>query len=132
MAAVMKRVMVMVTRVAGNKTGNGDGNKSDDDGDKVGRQATASRVMALATVTRGQWRWRQGWRVTNRVRERAARAMETTMRVAGDKEGKGGKAMATATRVAGKWMAMATKRVMATKTRLGGAGGSNDQPLCTT
>ncbi len=52
-----------------------------------------------------------------------------TMRVAGDAEGKGGKAMATATRVAGEQTATATKRVMATKTRLGGTGGGNDQPL---
>ncbi len=54
------------------------------------------------------------------------------MRVAGNAEGKGGKAMATATRVAGEQTAMATKRVMMTKTRLGGAGGGNDQPLHTT
>ena len=39
------------------------------------------------------------------------------MRVAGDKEGKGGKAMVMATRVAGKQMATATKRAMARKTR---------------
>ncbi len=74
----------------------------------------------------------QGWWVTTRARARAARAMVTTTRVAGDKVGKGGKAMATATRVAGEQMAMATKRAMATKTRLEGVGGGNDQPLCTT
>jgi hypothetical protein len=33
----------------------------------------------------------------------------------GKEEGKGGKAMALATRVAGKWMATGTKRVMAMK-----------------
>ncbi len=64
--------------------------------------------------------------MTNRARARAARAMETTMRVAVDKEGKGIKVMATATRVAGKCMATATKRVMAMKTRLGGTGGGDD------
>ncbi len=58
--------------------------------------------------------------------------MEMTMRVAGEEEGKGIKAMATATRVAGERTAMATKRVMAMKARLGGAGEGNDQPLCTT
>ncbi len=42
------------------------------------------------------------------------------MRVAGKEEGKGGKAMAMATRVAGKRMATATKRVMAMKTREAG------------
>ncbi len=44
---------------------------------------------------------------------RAARAMETMMRVAGNEEGKGGKAMAMATRVAGERMATATKKAMA-------------------
>ncbi len=44
------------------------------------------------------------------------------MRVAGNKEGKGGKAMVMATRVVHKRTAMATKRVMATKTRLGAQG----------
>ncbi len=44
--------------------------------------------------------------------------MVTAMtRVAGDKEGKGSKAMATATRVVGKRMVTATKRAMAMKTR---------------
>ncbi len=55
--------------------------------------------------------------------------MATTMRVVGNGEGKGGKAMATATMVACKEMATAMKRAMATKMRLGGAGGGNDQPL---
>ncbi len=50
-----------------------------------GRQATAFRVMTLAMVTRGGWQWQQSWRVTNRARARAARAMETMMRVAGDR-----------------------------------------------
>jgi hypothetical protein len=40
--------------------------------------------------------------------------------------------MATATRVAGKQMAMVTKRAMAAMTRLGGTGGGNDPPLRTT
>ncbi len=119
----------MATRVAGNKTGNGNGSKSDGDGNKVGGQATASRAMASATVMHGQRQRQQGWKVTNRARARAARAMKTTMTVAGNKEGKGGKVMATATRVVGKRMVTATKRAMVTKTRLGGAGGVNDQPL---
>jgi hypothetical protein len=50
----------------------------------------------------------------------------------GDGEGKGGKVMATAIRVAGKRTAMATKRAMAAKMRSGGAGGGNDPPLRTT
>jgi hypothetical protein len=40
--------------------------------------------------------------VPNRARARVARAMEMMMRVAGDEEGKGSKAIAMATRVAGK------------------------------
>jgi hypothetical protein len=60
--------------------------------------------------------------------------MVMTMRVAGNGEGEGGKAMATAmaTGVAGKQTAPATKRAMVAMMRLGGAGGGNDQPLCTT
>ncbi len=39
--------------------------------------------------------------MTKRARARAARAMVAAMRMAGDKEAKGGKAMAMVTRVAG-------------------------------
>ncbi len=39
--------------MAGDKTGIGDGGKSDGNGDKVGEQATASRAMERATVTLG-------------------------------------------------------------------------------
>ncbi len=69
--------------------------------------------------------------MTKRARARAASAMETRMKVMGNKEGKGNKAMARATRVVGERTAtaMATKRAMAMSTRLGGTGGGNDQPL---
>jgi hypothetical protein len=40
--------------------------------------------------------------------------------------------MVMATRVAGEWTAMASKRAMAVMTRSGGAGGGNDPPLRTT
>ncbi len=43
--------------------------------------------------------------------------MAMVMRVAGNEEGKGGKVMAMATRVAGKRTAMLTKSAMGTKTR---------------
>jgi hypothetical protein len=43
--------------------------------------------------------------------------MAMVMRVAGNKEGKGGKAMAMATRVAGERTALLTKSAMAMKTR---------------
>ncbi len=48
---------------------------------------------------------------------RVARAMTTTMRVMGDKKGKGDKAIAMATRVAGEGMVSATKRVIVMKRR---------------
>jgi hypothetical protein len=48
---------------------------------------------------------------------KVAREITTTMRVVGEEEGKGGKAMALATRVAGERMVTATKRVMVTKMR---------------
>jgi hypothetical protein len=128
----MKMAMAMATRVAGNKEGNGNRSKSNGNGNKVGGQATASRAMATATAMRERWQRQQGWKVTNRARARVARAIETMMRVAGDKEGKGSKAMVMATRVAGEQTAMATKKAMVTKPRLGGAGGGNDQPLCAT
>jgi hypothetical protein len=55
-----------------------------------------------------------------RDRARAARENATAMRVAGVKEGEGGKAMVMATRVADKWTATAKTRVMVTKTKKAG------------
>jgi hypothetical protein len=55
-----------------------------------------------------------------RASVRAARAIATAMRVAGKEEGKVGKAMAIATRNAGKWTVTATKRAMLTATRMAG------------
>ncbi len=79
----MKREIAMATRVARDKEGNGNGSKSDGSSNKVGRQATASRLMAMAMATHGRWQWQKGWWVTKRarVRTRVARAMETMMRV---------------------------------------------------
>ncbi len=54
-AAALERAMGTTTRVVGNETGNGNGSKSNGNGDKVGRQATASRVTALVTVMHGRW-----------------------------------------------------------------------------
>jgi hypothetical protein len=58
------------------------------------------------------------------MRERARVAKVTVlgmaMRGAGKEEGKGGKAMAMATRMVGKRMATATKRAMAMSTRVAG------------
>jgi hypothetical protein len=68
--------------LAGDKTGNGDGGKSDGDDDKVGGQATASngeggrrltatRAMAMVTGTAKTW------------------VMAKVTRLAGNEEGKG-------------------------------------------
>ncbi len=57
-------------------------------------------------------------------RVRVARVIVTTIRVAGSKEGKGGKAMARVTRVVGEQTTIATKREMATNIRLEGAVGA--------
>jgi hypothetical protein len=59
----------------------------------------------------------------NRERARAARANLRAMRVAVVKEGKGGKAMVIAARVAGKGMVMTTRRVMISKTKEAGEEG---------
>jgi hypothetical protein len=64
-----------VTRVASDDNGNGDGGKSDGNGDKGAGRAT-TRVMAVATTV-------------------------AAMRVASDEEGEGGKAMEMGTRLAG-------------------------------
>ncbi len=58
--------------------------------------------------------------MTKRERARAARAMAMAMRVAGNKEGEGGKTMVMATRIGGKWTATVTKRVMVMATRVAG------------
>jgi hypothetical protein len=58
--------------------------------------------------------------LTKRERVRAARAMVTAMKVAGNKESKGNKTMSMATRIAGEWTATAMKRVMVTATRVVG------------
>jgi hypothetical protein len=61
--------------------------------------ATVARAMAtamrvLGKQQRGRWRRRRLWRAR-------MRGIATAMRVASDKEGEGGKAMKTVTRVAG-------------------------------
>jgi hypothetical protein len=58
--------------------------------------------------------------VTKRERARAARVMATAMRMAADEEGKGNKAIAMATRIAGEWTATVTKRAMVMAMRVAG------------
>ena len=63
----MKRAMVLATRLECDEESNGFGGKSD--GNKSGRRLTATRVMAMATVT--TW------------------MMVMVTKLAGDEEGKG-------------------------------------------
>jgi hypothetical protein len=58
-------------------------------------RAMAMAMRVLGKQQRGQWRRQQLWQAT-------MRGIATAMRVASDKEGEGGKAMETVTRVAGK------------------------------
>ncbi len=74
-AEAMKRAITMVMKVASNDNGDGDGGKSDGDGDKGVGQAT-TRAMAVARTV-------------------------AAMGMASNKEGKGGKAMETVTRLVG-------------------------------
>ncbi len=105
----------MVTRVAGDKEGNGDRGKSNGVGDKGGGQETATRVMAMVTM------WAMGTLAGNeKGMGKGGKSMATSMRVAGEEEGKSGKAMAMATRVVGKHTATATTRAIVTKTREAG------------
>ncbi len=75
-AEATKRAITTATRVASDDDGNGDGGKSDGDGNKGTGQVTTRAMAAVTTVA--------------------------AMRVASDKEGEGGKAMETVTRLAGK------------------------------
>ncbi len=76
-------------------------NSNKGDSNEGGKQATAMRAMVTATATAMALTWAMA---------RAAWAIGTVMSVVGNKEGKGGKAMAMATRMLGKWTATATKR----------------------
>jgi hypothetical protein len=73
-AEATKRAITMATRVASDEDGNGDGGKSNGDGNEGARQATTRAMAAETTVV--------------------------AMRVASDKEGEGGKAMEMVTRLA--------------------------------
>ncbi len=58
--------------------------------------------------------------MTKRERAKAARAMATAIGGVGNEDGESSKTMAMATRMAGKLTATATKRAMATTTRVMG------------
>jgi hypothetical protein len=74
-AEATKRPIMMATRVVSNEDGNGNGGKSDGNGNKGAGRATMRAMAAAMTVV--------------------------AMRVASNKEGEGGKAMETVTRLAG-------------------------------
>ncbi len=121
----MKRAMALATRVEcdGDEENNGFGGKSD--GNEGGRRLTVTRAMASVTVT--TW------------------VMAMVTRLVGDEEGKGeggkgngdgddggrrrrgngdgGKSDGDGNNGGGRAMAMATKRVMLTATRVGEGGG---------
>ncbi len=56
-------VMVMVTRLTGDKEGKGEGGKGNGDDNDGGTRAT-ERARAAR-----QWRWQQGWRASGRQRQ---------------------------------------------------------------
>ncbi len=74
-AVVTKRAITMATRVACDDDGNGNSGKCNDNGNEGAGRATMRAMAAVTTVA--------------------------AMRVAGDKEGEGSKAMKTVTRLAG-------------------------------
>jgi hypothetical protein len=78
-------------KVVGDEEGYDKSGKSRGVDDKDGRQAMGIMAMAMATTRAMTMVMR--WGATNRVMARAARAMATAMRMAGNKEvnGKGGK-----------------------------------------
>ncbi len=115
--------------MAGDETGNGDGGKSNGDNDKVGGQATASNGKGDRQLT-------------------ATWVMVTVTRLAGNEEGtdeggkgdgdsdegggqqrgngNGGKSDGNGNNGGRRAMAMATKRVMVTATRVGEVGGQRN------
>jgi hypothetical protein len=98
MASVKTGAMVMVTRVEGNKEGNGKEKgkcgKGNGDGNEGGGQAMVT-TWAMVTATR--------WLATKRAITRAARAIVTAIMMAGKKEAmaRGARAMAMAIMMTG-------------------------------
>jgi hypothetical protein len=109
-----------VTGVGGKGGGKdgGDGNSNKSNGNEGSGQAIATRAMAttwaMATAMRlaGNKKTREGCKGTH----------DGDVRVAGNEEGEGSKAMAMmmVTRMEGKWSVTATKRLMEMATRVAG------------
>ena len=109
-----KRAMVTATRVAGDKKAM----TMVVDGNEGGGRATVTWVMAST------WAMAMAMRLAGnkKAREGCKRNGDGNVRVAGNEEGKGRKAiaMAMATKMAGKCCVMGTKRSMAMATRVVG------------
>ncbi len=88
----------------------------------AGKRESSTTQPKRGAATNDKSVWQMIMAASKRVR--VARVMVTTIRVVGGKEGKSIKAMARATRVGGEQTTIATKREMATKTRLRGAVGA--------
>jgi hypothetical protein len=102
-AEAMKRAIAMVTRVASNYDGAGDGGKSNGDGDEGAGRVTTRAMAAAMTVAAMRVASNEEDEGAGRATTRAMAATTTVavMRVASNKEGEGGKAMETMTRLAG-------------------------------
>ncbi len=107
--------MALVMRVVCNEEGNGNSNKGN--GDKGGGRVTVTRAMAT------MWAMAMAMRLVGNKEGKGKSSKGNGnggVRVAGEEESKGSKAMALVTRMAGEWTAMATKRVTAIATRVAG------------
>ncbi len=90
-------------------------------GDEGGRQVTATKAMAMATVTEMATAMATMMIWVLAVAMRLAGDKEGTSKGGkGDEEGEDGKAMAMVTRMAGKWTATARKRGIVTAMRVAG------------
>ncbi len=77
------RAARVMAKVAGDKEGNGEGSKSNGNNDKDCKHVTGTNVMAM--TIKGAMAMVPRWRATKSALARAARAMATAMRMAGNK-----------------------------------------------
>ncbi len=101
-AEATKRAITMVTRVASNDNGTGDGGKSNGNGDEGAGRATTRAMTAVTTVAAMRVASNKEDEGAGQATTRAMAAATTVaaMRVASNKEGEGGKAMEMVTRLA--------------------------------
>ncbi len=103
-AEVTKRAITTATWVASNDDGTGDGGKSNGNGDEGAGQVITRAMAAATTVAAMRVASTKEDKGAGRATTRAMAAATTVvaMRVASNRESEGGKAMETATRLAGK------------------------------